>query len=197
MRTFRATKRYLVLATIGLALLTGACGKHKDKGDDVASLTGNKANPSASASTSDEDFQAQAEKFQKCMKDHGVEVHMAVPGDDDGGPVTIQSSHGPNDPAEPSKEQMDKAMEACRQYAPNGGEPEQLDPETLEQVRKYSQCMRDHGIKDFPDPDSGGRMSVMSTPGSDMDPNNATFKAAEAACRSLQPSPKMHEQGAK
>src|SRR3954453_15966277 len=47
---------------------------------------------------------------------------------------------------------------------------------------KFSQCMRQHGISDFPDPDSQGRMQIRVTPGSDMDPNNPQFKTAQTAC---------------
>ena len=52
----------------------------------------------------------------------------------------------------------------------------------------YSQCMRAHGIKDFPDPDfSGGgvRLSLGSRrPGSDLNLNNPTFQKAQQACQS-------------
>ena len=47
---------------------------------------------------------------------------------------------------------------------------------------KFSQCMRQHGISDFPDPDSQGRMQIQVQPGSDLAPNNPQFKAAERAC---------------
>jgi hypothetical protein len=51
---------------------------------------------------------------------------------------------------------------------------------------KFSQCMRQHGIGDFPDPDPQGHMQIRITPGSDMDPNNARFKAAQKACAKYQ-----------
>jgi hypothetical protein len=52
---------------------------------------------------------------------------------------------------------------------------------------KYSECMREHGVKDFPDP-VDGRIQLRAGPGSSLNPNSATFKAAEEACRSLQPA---------
>jgi hypothetical protein len=51
---------------------------------------------------------------------------------------------------------------------------------------KFSQCMREHGISDFPDPDSQGRMQINVTPGSDLDPNKPQFKAAQKACAKYQ-----------
>lgn len=53
----------------------------------------------------------------------------------------------------------------------------------------FSQCMRSHGIRDFPDPNSSGQLQVSAGPGSDLDPNNPQFAAAQQACRSLSPKP--------
>ena len=65
------------------------------------------------------------------------------------------------------------------------------DPQAaFQEMLAYSQCMRDHGLKDFPDPKmDGGRitMGIQAGQTSDLDPNSATFKAAAQACQSLQP----------
>ena len=54
----------------------------------------------------------------------------------------------------------------------------------------YSRCMRSHGIPDFPDPTTspggGVAIQVNGGPGSDLNKNNPTFKAANQACRSLE-----------
>jgi Pectinacetylesterase len=47
----------------------------------------------------------------------------------------------------------------------------------------YSQCMRDNGIADFPDPGPNGL--VLDSPG--IDPDSPQFKAAEEACKALKP----------
>ena len=52
----------------------------------------------------------------------------------------------------------------------------------------YSECMRSHGIGDFPDPNSQGQIALSAGPGSDLDPNNPTFQAAQNACQSLMPN---------
>jgi hypothetical protein len=44
--------------------------------------------------------------------------------------------------------------------------------------------MRAHGVTDFPD--SGG--TIRASPGSDLDPNNPTYRAARQACQSLLPA---------
>lgn len=52
----------------------------------------------------------------------------------------------------------------------------------------YSQCMRSHGLSDFPDPNSQGGIALSAGPGSDLDPNNPRFQAAQHACGSLLPA---------
>jgi hypothetical protein len=50
----------------------------------------------------------------------------------------------------------------------------------------YSECMRSHGVPDFPDPVGNG-LQVRVSPGSDLDPNAPQMQAAQKACQSLQP----------
>jgi hypothetical protein len=61
----------------------------------------------------------------------------------------------------------------------------------------YARCMRAHGISDFPDPDAHGDLGLNGQPGSDLDPNNPRFKAADAACKALRPAPHAPPQGLK
>jgi hypothetical protein len=51
------------------------------------------------------------------------------------------------------------------------------------ELLKFSQCMRSHGVTDFPDPGSGGLAIQANGSNSDLDPNSPTFQAAERACR--------------
>jgi len=50
----------------------------------------------------------------------------------------------------------------------------------------YSECMRSHGVPEFPDP-VGNALQVRVSPGSDLDPNSAQMQTAQKACQSLQP----------
>jgi hypothetical protein len=62
----------------------------------------------------------------------------------------------------------------------------------LAQLLQYSECMRSHGITDFPDPQSSnGRVgiSIKAGPGSDLNPNNPQFQAAQKACQKFLPGP--------
>jgi hypothetical protein len=51
---------------------------------------------------------------------------------------------------------------------------------------KYSQCMRAHGVSNFPDPDANGGIAISAGKGG-LDPRSPKFKAAEAACKPLAP----------
>ncbi len=49
----------------------------------------------------------------------------------------------------------------------------------------YSQCMRSHGLKNFPDPTSSGGINI--TAGSGIDPSSPQYAKAQQACQSLMP----------
>jgi hypothetical protein len=59
--------------------------------------------------------------------------------------------------------------------------------------RAYSACMRSHGVPNFPDPDSNGRIKITSGRDSGgqligMDVNSPQFKGAARACQKLLPN---------
>ncbi len=54
---------------------------------------------------------------------------------------------------------------------------------------KFSQCMRSHGLTNFPDPQiSGNRVTIQTHEGAGgLDPNSPQFQAAQSACQNLLP----------
>lgn len=50
---------------------------------------------------------------------------------------------------------------------------------------KFAACMRSHGVPNFPDPGSGGSVTINQSLG--IDPDSPKFKAAQAACQKLLP----------
>jgi hypothetical protein len=53
---------------------------------------------------------------------------------------------------------------------------------------KFSECMRDHGVSEFPDPDTSGALTIDGVlNGSSLDANSPAWKTAIDACRDLQP----------
>jgi hypothetical protein len=62
----------------------------------------------------------------------------------------------------------------------------------MSKMLSYTQCMRSHGITDFPDPTPGpggrgGGFSISAGPGSDLAPNNPKYIAANRVCQHLLP----------
>lgn len=67
---------------------------------------------------------------------------------------------------------------------------------------KYSECMRENGVPEFPDP-VNGRLQLRAGPDSGIRPDSPEFKAAQEACQDLAPAgaqtggggnPQMQEQ---
>jgi hypothetical protein len=57
-----------------------------------------------------------------------------------------------------------------------------------EKAVKFAQCMREHGVSQFPDPDPSGHLTVDGViNGSSIDPNGPTWNQALDACKNLQP----------
>jgi hypothetical protein len=159
------------LATLVLALAAAGCAGPGDGGDGIATVGGT-ASPSASpdggaAGLTQEE---QALKFARGMREHGVD--MPDP-EIENGRIRVQIGGGKADMAT-----VEAAHEACREYAPmggpNGGKP---DPQMQENMRKMAQCMREHGVEDFPDPQPDGGIRINGNLGDDPD-----FEAARKVC---------------
>jgi hypothetical protein len=114
------------------------------------------------------DRQDAALAYAQCVRDHGyAEFPDPTP---DGFRFLI-------DPQNVSR--FKKAADACRNLAPEGLRDEGVSPETLDALLKLSQCIRENGIPDFPDPDAKGTFDLSSVSSG---PGDARVKAAMAAC---------------
>lgn len=173
----------LLVALAMIAALAG-CARGSD-GNGVATAGKAKPGPSSSpgASAAPADTAQQMRQFAQCMREQGID--MPDPEVDGNGGIDLNV--GGEGKADPQK--VDAAMAKCKQYLPNGGEPQRPDPAQVEQMRQFAKCMREHGIADFPDPDDSGAMRIQGSPGSDINPNDAKFKAAQQACERYAPTP--------
>ena len=165
-------------AVIGLAACGGSGSPH------VANLSNSSGNGSgATTTTLPKGNPTQLlDEWATCMRSHGDPnqvdptidankvIHITYPASTSGnGPATF--GKGSNDPC--------SAYLTAASTALRGGKPlPKPDPAKLE---KFSQCMRAHGIPDFPDP-SGGGLSIHTQPGSDLNPHNPTFQNASKLC---------------
>jgi hypothetical protein len=119
---------------------------------------------------------ADGAKYSACMRKHGV---TNFPDPNGQGLITIHSGEG-IDPGSPA---FRSARTVCDKLLPNGGQPTPTQiAQQQQKLLAFSACMRAHGVKDFPDPSNGG-LQIHVSPGSDLDPNNPTFRKAQQACK--------------
>jgi hypothetical protein len=122
---------------------------------------------------------AQGLAFSQCMRAHGV---ADFPDPNAQGQIAI--SGGPDSDLSPNNPTFEKAQNACQSKMPTPSPAQQA--QALKSALEMSQCMRSHGITDFPDPQSGpgGRISmkINGSPSSDLNPNDPAFQRAQKIC---------------
>jgi hypothetical protein len=162
----------LAAALIAVGLLAAACGG--PAGPAVAN-----AGPTSGASPGASGHGSPL-AYSRCMRAHGI---TKFPDPDSHGNLGINA--GPGTGIDPNSPQYKAADQACKHLmpAPNPSQAAQDRPALL----RYARCMRAHGVTDFPDPNPGGGIQASPTPGSDLDPNNPIYKAANNACKHYQP----------
>jgi hypothetical protein len=163
---------------VGLPL--AACGSSSS-----SSSSGSTSGSAATAADSAQGTKtADLVAFSNCMRAHGV-TNFPDLGTNGHGGIQIQQTNGGisvngvqvNGPA------FQSAMSACRSKLPNGGQPPPLDAARRAAALQFSQCMRSHGVPNFPDPTfTNGGAELQLRAGSGIDPNSPAFKAAQAAC---------------
>jgi hypothetical protein len=176
-----------IIATAGLAPLAAACGGSRPSSVDTdgsANAEGSTKSPSTLA-------------FSACMRSHGV-PNFPDP-NPNGRPLEVDAQEvGVSDGLYQSAEQ------ACQPLLPTSGSLQQLThqrllygnfPQTLVQQlmtleRTYAECMRSHGVPNWPDPSisaKGGR-PVFDLSGAGIDTQSTDspqFRSKERECRRL------------
>ena len=60
---------------------------------------------------------------------------------------------------------------------------------TREKAVRFAECMRENGVREFPDPDASGELTIDGVVnGSSLDTSTAAWKGAIGACKDLEPS---------
>jgi hypothetical protein len=94
----------------------------------------------------------QAMKFAQCMRDNGV---SKFPDPDASGSLTIDAvANGSS--VDPNSATFQQALSACRDLEPAGFMGQKRSAQQQEAALKFAQCIRDNGVKDFPDPSPDG-----------------------------------------
>ncbi|GII81459.1 hypothetical protein Sru01_64410 [Sphaerisporangium rufum] len=159
----------LVTFTLALALAVPLTGCAGDAGPRVATGGGGTAAPAGASPAASADPEEMGIKFTQCLREHGLDVPDPQPGEG------IRFKFG----KDTDRTTVDKAMEACRRYAPGKVGTGGADPERQENQRKFAACMRENGVEKFPDLE-GGQIKITPEIGEDPD-----FPAAERKCNEI------------
>lgn len=142
-----AAQTAAIIATAGLDLLAAACGP-----------TAAPRGAQAGATSTGRSAYTQALAFANCMRAHGV---PSWPDPNSFGGFDKSKVAPPQ--LRVGASQAQSADRACTHLLPNGlgGRPTQAGVQQIRaQALRFAQCMRDHHIAAFPDPDSNGGLRI-------------------------------------
>jgi hypothetical protein len=182
------TFRHAIPLLLALSAVAAGCGGNSAS-PGVANIgtSTSSASPSASGGSAGGGKTskiADGARFSACMRSHGVH-NFPDPGANGGLNISPDMGFDPSSPT------FKAAERACRSllHIPAPSPAEQA--EIQEQALKFSQCMRSHGLPNFPDPQfSEGKVSLRFNAKSGMDPNSPVFQAAQKACEKEIPGAK-------
>jgi hypothetical protein len=116
----------------------------------VALLSAGCSNAPAGSGTGDTAAatRQQAVKFAACMRANGV---RGFPDPDASGTLTIDGiANGTS--LDPDSAAFKQAIAACKDLEPPGFMGHKRSAQEQQAALKFAQCVRDNGVKDFPDP---------------------------------------------
>ena len=133
----------LIMVAI-VALTSAGCsnGSAKNGNTGAASSTGSKI------ATKHE----KAVRFAECMRSNGV---SAFPDPDASGKLTIDAVVNGSS-VDTNSAAWKQAINACKALEPPGFSGSKATPKQMSARLKFAQCVRDNGVKDFPDPTKDG-----------------------------------------
>jgi hypothetical protein len=184
MKTSPSWPRALVLAAVALVALIGAgCSNGSAQSSDVGTVSssGGGASSTASGSTTSTGEtktatdQDKGVKFAECIREHGV-PHFPDPNAKGEYVFGIDVS-----PA-----QWQAATRACKALEPPGALSGKRSPKQQSAALRFAECVREHGVKDFPDPANGDPLiDTTKIPSSNKPGGMTILNAATHECGSV------------
>jgi hypothetical protein len=163
----RLLRAGLLPAMAAVAVLTAACG----------------GSASSSSSAGGSANYQMALAYSQCMRARGV---ADFPDPDAQGNIVQHVSGNP--PADQSGSLFQAADTACRHLLPGGGgRSTAAQQQVISRWLQIAQCMRAHGVPNYPDPQVSGGRIVTGLSAAGVNVNSPQFQAAEHACKSVIP----------
>jgi hypothetical protein len=126
---------------------------------------------------------AQGLSFARCMRSHGV---PSFPDPSSSGARIVGNSFGAF--ALPASINMQSpafrsALNACRESLPGGGSPRAgISASEKRSMLEHAQCMRAHGVPNYPDPNIPSHGPIYSGPPAGINTNSPAYRHAAAVC---------------
>src|SRR5262249_15689084 len=141
-------------AAVGLMLFAAGCG----------------GGPSGAAATpAADDSMAQAVEFSTCMRTHGIADYPDPKPTDSGVALPAPDS---------GSAEFAAAEKICKKFLSGSINPTE-QAQAQARLLRYAECMRKHGVVDFPDPDNSGRLPSSFR---QIDSGTPGFVAAKKSC---------------
>jgi hypothetical protein len=165
----RKLRPLVALALVALiSLISAGCGSTASSETGTASSAGTGPNKNAT----DQD---KAVKFAECMRNNGV---SDFPDPNAKGEFVYGVSVSPA--------VWGKAVEACKDLQPPGSLSAKRSPKQQTASLEFAQCIRDNGVKDFPDPANGEPLvDTTHIPSSNRPGGMTILNAAMHKCRGV------------
>jgi hypothetical protein len=135
-----------------VTVISAGCGGTRSSGGtgtaSPAGTTGTASRTGTACSTGGNENRTAREravKFSVCMRENGVSDF----------PDPNALGDFPSFGISVSPAEWKKALGACKELQPPGSLSAKLSPKQLSAALKFAQCMRENGVKDFPDPVNG------------------------------------------
>jgi len=123
--------------------------------------------------------------YVDCMRSHGV---PNFPDPSASGQINVDFAYGGKD-GSPASAGIDRtspqyisADQTCRHLLPGGVPTPAQNQQALAKELKFAQCMRSHGVPNFPDPTNAGVVHLIG-----VDQSSPQFQSAGKTCEALVP----------
>jgi hypothetical protein len=165
----RKVRPLVALALVALiGLISAGCGSNAPSETSSASSSGAASNKKATG-------QDKAVKFAECIRGHGV-PHFPDP--DAKGEFVFGIDVSPA--------VWQKAVDACKDLQPPGALSGKRSPKQQSAALRFAACVRENGVKDFPDPVNGDPLvDTTKIPSSNQPGGMTILNAAMKKCGSI------------
>ncbi len=151
----------------------------------VAACSGGGSAATSAGPPTLESLTAQALSYAKCMRSHGIPNFPDPTVQDNahskGVGFSMPSGVDPHSPP------FQSAAKLCQKQTGFGHISAAQLQQGMNAMLKYAECMRSHGITNFPDPFENSHQIGFNTNGTGIDQNSPRFKAANKTCQPLMP----------